>query len=418
MKEHDGEASMTQRPAARTGPLALRMAVIAFLNQNITYGCLWGSFSVLLDANEAHLKIGPALATMAVPAATLLSALCAPVVGFLVGRTSLRLLLLTGALMNVIGYGLLATTASFVAYLIAFGLFLGPGMAMAVVLPPTLVTRWYPVNAGRVLGITSTAILLIVMPLAVAWTLQRLGLTPTYWFLAGLSAIGVLANLFVIDHPSEADVSANMPTATVQSGGALLSMPQLLGRRAYWAAVLPAIASILNSMILTTHMVPMAMSWGLTATLGASLVAIQSLVGMFGNVAFGWLADRIGAAHALGVLLFDSAILWVLLLLRPSFAIAAPVIGLIGFHGAGMIPVLSVLLTETFGRENFSRSFGLMNLVSLPFSTLCVPAAAVVFASTGSYTGVIVAEALLLLLGAVFVTAASGPRAVPAGAPV
>jgi hypothetical protein len=49
--------SQTEQPesAGNNHPLALRMAAIAFLNQNITVACLWGSFSVLFGAVEMRL---------------------------------------------------------------------------------------------------------------------------------------------------------------------------------------------------------------------------------------------------------------------------------------------------------------------------------------------------------------------------
>ncbi len=57
--------------AGSNPPLALRMAAIAFVNQNVTVGCIWGSFSVLLGAVEVHLNVGRQLSTLAVPSLTL-----------------------------------------------------------------------------------------------------------------------------------------------------------------------------------------------------------------------------------------------------------------------------------------------------------------------------------------------------------
>ncbi len=72
-------------------------------------------------------------------------------------------------------------------------------------------------------------------------------------------------------------------------------------------------------------------------------------------------------------------------------------------HGAGAIPVLSVALSEIFGRESFSRAYGLVNLVNLPFAVVSVPAAAMVYAHTGSYAGAIVGVAVFLALGGLLV---------------
>jgi hypothetical protein len=57
-----------------------------------------------------------------------------------------------------------------------------------------------------------------------------------------------------------------------------------------------------------------------------------------------------------------------------------------------------VALSETFGRESFSRAYGLVNLLNLPFAVLCVPAAALVYSRTGSYSGALIGELTFLAL--------------------
>ena len=101
---------------------------------------------------------------------------------------------------------------------------------------------------------------------------------------------------------------------------------------------------------------------------------------------------------ALGVLVLVAALLWTLLLIHPNFAGIAVVVALIGVHGAAAVPVLGVALAEGFGRESFSRAYGLVNLLNLPFSVLCVPAAALVYSRTGSYAGAIIGQAGFLAL--------------------
>jgi hypothetical protein len=65
-------------------------------------------------------------------------------------------------------------------------------------------------------------------------------------------------------------------------------------------------------------------------------------------------------------------------------------------NSAGSVPAFSVGLSERFGRESFSSAYGLGNLLNLPFSVACVPAAALVFSRTGSYAGAIIGAAVFL----------------------
>jgi MFS family permease len=165
------------------------MAAIGFISQNITFGCLWGSFSVLLAANEARYGIDRQLSTLAIPAIMVGTALLAPVAGMLATRMSLRIVLLIGTLLTTSGYLLLSAAPSYPIYLLAFALLLGPGFAVAVVLPLTLVSRWFKFNSGRVLGLVAAPIVVTVVPLIASWTLQNFGLAWTYRVLAAMAAM-------------------------------------------------------------------------------------------------------------------------------------------------------------------------------------------------------------------------------------
>ena len=335
--------------AGSNHPLARRMAVIAFLTNNITIGTLWGSFSVLLGTVETRLGVGRELSVLGIPVINLAMAVCAPLVGVIATRYSLRLLMLIGAILSTAGFALLAASSSYPLYLLSYGLLLGPGMAIGVILPATLVTRWFIKNRGRALGIVFTPVVVALVPLASSWTLQSFGLTVTYWSLAGVSAIAVLANLFIVDQPPSEAITPKADTATQPLSSGTLSVADLLRSPRFWALSIAAVSSITSSIILTAHMVPMAATWGYSITLAATLLSIQSLSGIAGTVLFGWVADRIGCVNALAIIVLDGAVLWMLLLLQPPFPLMAILVGLIGMHGAGVLPVLGLVLSEAFG---------------------------------------------------------------------
>ena len=408
-------------PEANTGknhPLALRMAIIAFLNQAITAGSVWGSFSVLLSANEARLGISRELSTLAIPALMLATACLAPVAGILVSKYPMRLVGVIGAAFSVAGFLVLALTNSYPLYLAAFGLLLGPGFAVGVIMPATLVTRWFRVNRGKALGLVNVPVLFAVLPLIATWSLHTIGLRETYLMLTAFSVVTVLANSFISDPPEEASLAA---TAAPEIAGSpelvatgVLPMKDLLLNRRFWTIAMGANASVVGSIVLTTHMVPMAMSWGDTATAAATLLSVMSVVAMVGTVFFGWVTDRLGGALTLALLVMDSAILWALLLVHPPFAVLLVIIGLIGFHAVGAAPVLGMAMSEVFGEKEFSRAYGMANLVSLPFTMLASPVAAFIFSRSGSYSGVILTEVafLLFMLPMVFTIRRRRPLAV------
>jgi MFS family permease len=378
------------------------MAIIAFLMFNIPIGTMWGSFSVLSAAAQERLGVSPVEVAYGITAASISTAIFAVLLGMLSARMSLKLLMILGSLMAACGFALLAVTKSLPLFLVAYGLFLGPGGAAAVVLAATLVTRWFRVNRGRTMGIVNMPIVVTLVPVIALSGLRQVGIEGTYWILAAICTISVVATFFVIDRPSDAEAvaEANDAAQDTQAGE---DAPSFMTSARFWALAIGSVASATASIILTTHLIAMAGTWGYSIEQGTTLIMIQSFIGIAGTLLFGWLGDRLGGPTAMAILLFFSALLWLLLLLPLPFWAMVVVIGLIGLNAAGALPVLGLALSQVFGPRGFSGAFGFANFLNVPFSSAAVPAAAMVFKETGSFANAIMVEIGFLALAAVLV---------------
>lgn len=392
-------------------PLAVRMAVIAFLSQGISFACMWGSFGVLLGPTEAKLGIGREMSSLSVPLASMAMAIAAPLVGSLVNRVSIRKLMILGALMGVAGYALLSVSTSIYMNYAAYGLLIGPGLTLtAAVLPATLVTRWFVVNRGRALGLIYLPIIMVLLPFLVVFMLGRYGLPGACLTLAALMAVSLIPLLFVVDYPPDAAGAAASGNAAAKAASSF-SFARLAGSPPFWIVAAGFAAVMTGSMILGAHLVPMATGWGLDPTHAAGLVSVMSLVGMAGTVVFGWLADKIGGGRSLAIICIGSGLLWAMLLLRPPYPVLILVIGLIGMHTSGISAAVGVALSERFGSESFSRAFGLTTLIGKVVSIVAVPLAATVYVKSGSYAGALMGQAAFFLLAGAAMAALSVNRA-------
>lgn len=368
-------------------PLALRMALIAFALQNVTMATLWGSFSLMLPSVEARLGISREQSSFAIPLLSIVVAGLAPVIGARMHSASLRTLTFVGAGLSAAGYLLLGTTQGYAPYLVAHALLLAPGMCICgVLMPATLVTRWFTVNRGRALGLVHTALLMIVVPLVTSWLLNHATGTAIYLCFAALTTFALFPAAWLIrDWPPEvADDAAphEGPLPELSVAGT----PAVLRDRGFWAIALGSAALVAGSVALSTHLVPMVMSKGLSSIQAASLISVQSIVAIPGAALAGWLADRIGGIRTLALVVLGCALLWSCLLLDLPYPALMLVVGLFGLHAAGSIPLLSMALSEVFGRANFSRPLGLANMVSLPFQIICTMGAAYAVTRAGSYS--------------------------------
>lgn len=374
-------------------PLAVRMGILASICQNLVIGLTMGHFGIMLASIQQRLHVTTSQASVGMLFEIVGSALTAPFVGVLLAKRSLRALLTTGAVLTALGFFMLAFTTSYLVYLLAF-LFFGFAMSLTGSIgPATLVTRWFSRNRGLALG-------LVNLPFAIAATpviLNRINEGPgpfvSYLVMALICTFVLIpAAAMTRDYPPGTEPVVHVAGEPHASDGAF-TVPQLLARPLFWAVCLAAVASMTSSVLLGTLLVPMGISWGFTRGQSALIQSIMSTVGLLGSVLFGWTADRIGGGRNLALIGFDCAVLWLLLLAHPPFALAAVIVGLIGMHGAGAIPSIGRGLSDAFGPASFSRGFGINTMIALPFMAIALIGAPKAYEATGSYAPAIVAMA-------------------------
>lgn len=384
-------------------PLAKRMALIAAFSHNLTIGCLFGSFGVLMTSVEQRLGVSRELSSLGVSLVTVCNAILSPIVGTLAARYSLRVLFTTGAVLSALGYALLALTHSFPLYLVAYGLLLGPGMALSgVVLPSTLVTRWFDKGRGKVLGLVHVPVVVAIVPILSSILSARYGAPFTYAvFGIAIALILVPLSMMIVDYPPDAastPSAANTVTPIQASPAAAATASQILRSPRFWAFAASSSIVITGIVVLNTHLIPMAGIWSISATAAATLISVCALAGIPGSIMWGWIADKIGGGPALALCALDCAILWAILLTTPSYPVALLVIGLMGMHGSASIPLMGMALSEAFGAASFSRAYGLSNLMNLPVTVIGIQAASAIFVKTGSYASIMIVLIVAFLL--------------------
>ena len=389
------------------------MAIVAALAHNLIIGAIFGTFSVMLASVVERLHVSTEAAAVGIPVTVIGSSILASVAGVLIARYSLRLMILIGALLTAGAFVLLAYSSSYLVYILAYGVLIGPGMALAgSVGPATVVTRWFTRNRGLALGLVHLPIAVAVLPIASNWMVERHGASATYLALAALIMVVLVpASLLVRDYPpGQGDDGVDNPAGDAPAPpDRSLTIAQLLSRPQFWMLAFASAAVSAGAVTLGSVLIPMATSWGYTRGDAAILASIMAGVGIVGSVLFGWVADRIGGARGLATIALTCALLWGLLLFQPPFAALAVVIGLIGMCGAGLIPNLSRALADAFGAPSFSRGFGLATTLGLPLTVAMVPGFPAINTAFGSYSPAIIVLVVFYLASFVCALAANRP---------
>lgn len=387
---------------ASNHPLALRMGLIAWLSHNVIIGSIFGTAGVLLKPMQERMQVSAELASAGVPLVILGSAVLASVAGVLAARFSLRSLMAGSAAASALAWLLLVFSSSFVVYMIAFALLLGPAMSLAgAVLPPTLVTRWFNRNRGLAIGIVHLPVVVTIMPLLSNWVIEHYGVEAVFLLLAALCGLVLLpATLLVVDHPPGETARDAVQTGDERRGAADgLSIPQLLRNPYFWALALAVSAMNTSVTLLGVHIVAMAEAWHLSRENGALLASTMSLCGMAGSILFGVVADRLGGARTVALVVFDGVVLWLLFLFGLPFPALLVVIGVMGMHGSAGIPAASRAYADVLGAASFSRAYGLSATVTLPLTVLCIIGTGTVYRLNGDYTVTILVMAAYCAVG-------------------
>lgn len=339
----------------------------------------------------------------------LLLMLVAPRAGDLVDRFGARSVLTAGALL--MGAGTLALSGMrSLEGLYAANLVIGPGQAcIGSVAGSALVLRLFRRRRGLAVGILNGGDNFVTSGVHVAsaallgrsgWrsALGVLGLA--YLALAGLIWAVLRPNEGgAADEPRETEASrdgeARPRAASIDGGIGPVEMPWR--DPSFWlllAAYVPIYAFITS---VGLHFPAYQRDLGRSPEIASRLYGLSTMVGAFGSVAFGWLAERGSARLALLLtvagLAATSVFLWVPLGLTASWAWAV----VFGVANAGAVALLALVLAECFGSARIGRLMGVAMVFCMAGTIAGNFFAAGIFDRSGSYVPVWRAYSALML---------------------
>ena len=342
------------------------------------------STGALLEPLEAEFGWSRATTSGAVTANLVLYGLTAPFAAALMERFGLRRVMTIALLLVSLGAGLtLVMTAPWQLWLL-WGLCVGIGTgSMALVLGSVVANRWFATRRGLVTGVFSAASStgqLIFLP-----AIAMLAAGPGWRYAALLTAIAALllvplVLVIVRDRPAdvglepygaEATDAAPMSPAPVASGarsaaaaarGAITTLGEVLGTRAFWVlAGTFFVCGWSTNGLVGTHFIPAAHDHGMPQTTAANLLALVGILDIIGTIASGWLTDRVDPRLLLAVYYFlrGLSLLVVPSVLGPD--IHPNLLLFIIFYGldwVATVPPTMALCRIHFGLERSSVVFG------------------------------------------------------------
>ena len=341
------------------------------------------SFGLFLSPVTHDLAVTAADFTLALAVQNIVWGLSQALVGAIADRFGLRITMMAGAAIYVIGLGVMAAAQGALALIVSGGLM---GVALSCTATSLAMTACVravsPARRSQMLGVVSAAGSLgtLVVPLVTQAVLARepwqIGI-----LLFLLMAVAMLPAAY---WAGGADKFPGHSTATTSMrevlGQALRNRPFLVMSGAYFVCGL-------NLVFLTTHLPAYLAICGQDPMLSAEALATIGGVSSIGSLLTGWLGGRYPKHILLGLLYILRSIMFAVYFIMPptptSTLLFAAAMGMLWWPG--LAPLIGGLVAEIFGTRYMATLLGLSFVVHQAGSSLGAWGGGLIFDIFGSY---------------------------------
>ncbi|HXC26984.1 MAG TPA: MFS transporter [Stellaceae bacterium] len=340
------------------------------------------SLGLFLTPVTRDLALTAADFTLAIAVQNIVWGISQAPVGALADRFGLRVTMLAGAGIYVIGLGVMATARGAVA-LIVSGALIGIALSCtASSLVMTAVARSVPAERrSKTLGLVSAAGSLGTLMVPV--TTQSI-LAHHVWqfgalFFVLLAALMLPSGFFAGGADRMPMTGGSRTTMREMLGQAMRHRPFLVMSGAYFVCGL-------NLVFLTTHLPTYLAICGQDPMLSAEAIAVIGGVNCFGSLAAGWLGARYPKHILLGLLYILRAFVFTAyFIMPPTPASTLLFAGAMGMLWLSVAPLVSGLVAEMFGTRYMATLLGISFVMHQVGSSLGAWGGGLIFTAYGNY---------------------------------
>lgn len=348
------------------------------------------AFGLVLKPMSDDLGWSRTSLTLAATAFLVVSALAMPVMGRLIDRYSTRWVIASSALLAAAGIGLMGSVSEPWHVFVLYGLVYAIGSAGTSTGPVgVMVSRWFTRRRGiaNSVAISGNAVGQLVLITLMAAFVASVGWRSAYAILGIATAVVVvplvLAAVRSYPHtqPAPEPQSAGQPMGANRS----VTLRSILSSRQLWLLfVIYAICGI-QDFFVATHVVAFALDQDVRPVLAGNLLAWMGLMGLFGVLASGFLADAYGAVLPTVLCFLLRIALFAFILFSQDTASILAFSLLYGFTFPITAPLTMVFAARMFGVARLGTVSGLIMMVHQAAAGAGALIGALVFDFRGSY---------------------------------
>ncbi|MFS0841054.1 MFS transporter [Paenibacillus sp. 1P03SA] len=388
-------------------------------------GTLNNSAGLFLAQVSKDLGVGMGSLSLYFSVSAIVTMVFLPIGGKLLAKYDTRTLL-SGAIILQAGafalFGLMSSVWGW--YILAIPLAMG-GVFITVLAGPVLINQWFKKSKGLALGIMGAAggAMGAISQPVVGNLIANQGWRTSY-IIVGVAVIVIVVPIVLLllrKSPQEkktlpygADFSANDTTAASHAAEAALEKGVTLAaakKSSSFYALIAFFFLITSAASFSVHIPKYLASKGFDVVFSGNVMAINMIGVLIGSLIIGFASDRIGAKNttfitmtlgviAIGMLLFASS----------STVVISVAVGLFGLVSASIGTLGPALTSALFGNKEYSQIYSNASMGLAISSIVALPAYGFVFDFTGSYTPVLYAMVIMLIINIICISIAFGGK--------
>ncbi|MCS5638280.1 MAG: MFS transporter [Myxococcota bacterium] len=399
-----------------------RIVAVAFFAQAITIGLTLIPFSLFITPLVAEFGLPIARVQVGMGLFTLVMMSAGAGVGVLLDRFSIRWIMAGGALLVTLSFLLMSLADHPWQLAILFGIGAATGVAMTGPLAAsTVVARWFEAKRGLAMGLASMgppAGGLLLTPVA-GWLLAEMGWRNVLQvFACATFALAPVCLLVVRNSPEEVGQAmdgrapGDVGPGDVQ-GSEEWSAASILRSRNFWGLALAMGIVFGLGGGWNANAARFGEDLGYSGQEISALIGISAGLGIPSTLLFGRLADRFSQRALLWCCMGGNVVALLILWTLPAPPLFAMALFILGFAGAGLLPVYATFIGRLFGAASFGRVMGLGGILMLPFGGLAPILVGGMRDQSGSYQGALLLLAIATAGGASFLAWIKAPKPSP-----
>jgi MFS family permease len=312
--------------------------------------------------------------------------------GYLNDKFGPRLVLGVNGLIFGIGFILLSYSSQIWHLFIIFIFFIGTGLSTHDISTLSTIAKWFGKRRGIMTSIAKlgTALGQMLLPPLIAILIINFGWRSAVLFLGTASSVGLLIAAMFMSLPKNCGKE-----------GFKMNQTSFSSNSHFWVLAACQLFIFFAMFTTMTHIVPYGKDIGLSIEDSALLLSIIGFSSIFGRLAIGFLADRLGGKLTYILCIIPMAIALFGIATTESVLLIYLLLPLYGFSHGGHFTVAPFIIAENFGLEKLGAVFGKITFFGAIGAVTGPVFAGVIFDSTGNYKIAFYTVSIMVVLAAV-----------------